>query len=187
MSAVDDAIKDVGLAVTIIRSAGNIDTYAYVSPKIQKYHERDALFPTDSGVTDGDLLQTGNYSFLVRSIMRDERAGEFFMYRIKLFHCNATIAVKEYNSTTKTFTTVKSNVPCCIIDDASAMSTSDRAVVMPGYAGRDNLYYLYVQSSAGITKNSILVDENNRSLRVSGSINPYSAKGLLEVPVKLES
>ena len=186
MSAVDQAIQDVGLAATIVRSSGNLSTYAYISPKVKQYYERDALFPTDSGIADGDLLlASGNY-YLVRSLIKDERSGEFFMYRAKLFICNNLVTRKEYNSSTKAFAINTTNISCLIIDAATAMTMSDRAVVMPGFSGKDNLYYLYAQSVAGITKNSLIEDDSSRSLRVSGNINPYFARGLVEVPVKIE-
>lgn len=187
--SVDDILKSVGATCTIIRTGGNVDTYLYINPKgsFEKSapYERNAMMPTDSGVVEGDLIQYLSDYFLAVSVFQDRRVGEFFYNKVRLFRCNNTITVKAYNSTTKVFADSKTGVPCLVID-SNAYLTSDRGVVVPGFSGRDDIYYLYAQQSAGIGKNSILVDASSNHLRVADNINFYFASGLIEAPVKLE-
>lgn len=187
-SSIDAVLKTVGEAVTIIRTGGNISTYLYISPKgswlTRAYYERDGMMPTDSGIVVGDLISHLTNYYLVTALFDDRRVGEFFYYKVRLFKCNKSITIRAYNDTTKEFANASTNVPCLIID-TNAMTASDRAVAVPGFGGRDNVYYMYIQSSSGITKNSIIVD-GSTSFRVAGNVNPYFTTGVYEVPLKIE-
>jgi len=186
--SVNSAIQDVGLAAVIKRSSGDISTYIYIKPKLKAGgYEFEAWLPTDCGVVDGDLIEvTGSLStdnYFVSNLVPDERAGDFFKYNAKLFRCNHTIAIKSYNKTTKRFDDEQTGVPCLIID-GGASQMSDRGMMIPGFSGKDDTYYLYCQFGI-LDRKSKIVDEGNRALEVAGSINPYFAKGLVEVPVKV--
>jgi len=189
VGSVDEVLKSVGEPVTIIRTGGNVSTYLYINPKgsfeRSAPYERNCMMPTDSGVISGDLIQHGSDYYLVVNLFEDRRVGEFFDYKARLFKCNTTVAVKAYNSMTKAFANVKTGVPCLIID-SNAYLMSDRGVTVPGYSGRDDVYYLYAQSGAGIDKNSILVDAASNHFRATDNINAFFASGVVEVPVKLE-
>lgn len=184
--SVDQTIKDVGIAATIVRTSGNLSTYVYIYPKApaQRNWERESLLPTDSGLADGDLILASGKYYLVTSWLQDERVGEVFLYKAKLICCNDAVSVKAYSG--GNWIDEKTNVPCLILDGTS-MAMSDRGIVVPGFSGKDDVHYLYIQSSAGVDRNSLIVDSSNRSLRVAGGPNPYYSKGLLEVPVRLEA
>jgi len=191
MSKVDAAIAKVGLPASIVRAAGDLDTYILVSPKARSASasfEFEAWLPTDSGATFGDLVQVTfknqTISYLIVNLVEDERAGQFFKFNARVARCNHTITVKDYDGTTKQFTTTKTGVPC-LITDGGTMQMSDMGVVLPGFGGKDGTYYLYCQPN-GIDRKSVLTDEDNNRLKISGEINPYFAKGLVEIPVKVE-
>lgn len=189
-SPVDEVIRSVGLACTIVRTSGNVSTYFYINPgkswKDAAPYARDGMMPTDSGVVSGDLIQYGSEYYLVVAILDDRRAGEFFFHKIRLFKCNNTITIKSYDAATKAFIDSKTGVPCLIVDGRASVM-SDRGIMVPGYTGKDLSYYLYAQDGAGISKNSIMVDLAGRHLRALDSINYYFAGGLVEVGVKLEA
>lgn len=188
MSVIDQVLQTVGEAVTIIRTGGNISTYLYINPKgswsTKAYYERDGMMPTDSGVVVGDLISHLTNYYLITALFEDRRVGEFFYYKTRLFKCNKNVTIRAYNDTTKEFANASTNVPC-LIADTNAMTSSDKAIVIPGFGGRDNVYYMYIQSSSGITKNSIIVD-GSTSFKVAGNVNPFFAGGLYEVPLKIE-
>lgn len=192
MGAVDDVIKSVGVSSTIIRTIGNLSTWLYISPKgsflgSRAAYEREAMVPTDSGIVIGDLVHFANDYFLVVSLFEDRRVSEFFYYKAKLYRCNETITVQAYNATTKSFANSNTGIRCLIVSSQAALD-SDKGVVIPGFRGSDDVFYLYAQKSSlsGITKNSILIDSSLNKLRVGNGINPYFASGLIEVPVKME-
>jgi len=187
--SVNPAIQDVGLAAIIKRSAGDVSTYVYIKPKSKAGgYEFEAWLPTDCGVVDGDLIEVaGTYAtenYFVINIVPDDRAGDFFKFNVKLFRCNHIVAIKSYNKTTKKFDSVQTGVPCLIID-GGAIQMSDRAVIIPGFNGKDGSYFLYCQPN-GINRNSVIIDDAGVLLKIAGTINPYFAKGLIEVTVKAE-
>ena len=191
MSKVDLAIQKVGLATSIIRTGGNVDTYTLIKPKAKVQstaYDFEAWLPTDSTVVVGDLLRVTfalkTIDYLVVNAVEDERAGQFFKYNARVIKCNHTITVKDYDSTTQTFTNTATGVPCLIVDGGT-LQMSDKGVVLPGFGGTDGTYYLYCQPNS-IDRKSAIVDENNRNLKISGNINPYFADGLIEIPVKVE-
>jgi len=188
--SIDDVLKSVGEACEIVRSTGNIDTHFYANPKSNwgktAPYERDVMIPSDSGVVEGDLITHLSDKYLVVSVFQDRRVGEFFLNKVRLFKCNATVTVRAYSATTKEFADQETGVPC-LITRSSATLMSDKGVTVPGFAGRDGGYYLYAQSVAGINKNSILTDEDGNRFRVASDIDIFFASGIVEVPVKLEA
>jgi len=188
-SPVDATLQAVGEPITIIRTGGNVSTHFYMSPKGiavgRKPYERDVMMPTVSGVLCGDLILHRNENYLVVYVFEDRRVGEFFYYKVGLYKCNLIVSVKKYNAGTKAFADTQTGVKCLIVGD-SASTPSDRGIAIPTRMGRDDVYYVYAQASAGIDKNSILVDANSNHFRVMEGINLFFADGLVEAPVKLE-
>lgn len=189
----DDLIQQVGIEATIVRDAGNVDTYVYIDPRIKNTSfntmpfERQAMLATTAGIVEGDLLLAGGDYYLVISAIKDQRAGEYWADKARLFRCNHTVSIKAYNETTKQFAVTKSNVPCLIVSQSDRMRiATDRGVVLPTYKGQDADYGLFIQASSGVDKNSRMVDENNYPLSVCANINPYFVKGLLDVPVRID-
>jgi hypothetical protein len=187
--SVNDAIQSVGVAGVIKRTPTDINIYVYIKPKLKAVtHEYEAWFETDSGVVDGDLIAVtvgGSLTYyLVAGLVPDERASEFFKYNAKLFRCNHTIKTLILDDTTKKFVDGITGIPC-LITDGGITQMSDRGVVLPGFGGKDDTYSLYCQPN-GITRKSALVDDDGRQLKISGNINPYFAKGIYEISIKLE-
>lgn len=187
--SVNDAIESVGVAATIKRDAGDVATTVYIKPKLKAAtYEYEAWLKTDSTIVDGDLVEVtvgGALTYyLLAGLVPDERVGDFFKYNAKLFRCNHTISIKDLDDDTKKFVVTKADIPCLIID-GNLTQMSDRGVVLPGFGGKDTTYYLYCQPN-GITRKSALIDDGDRQLKITGTINPYYSKGLYEISVKLE-
>lgn len=187
----DDLIQEVGMAATIVRDAGNIETYAYIDPKVKSTSfntmpfEREGMFPTTATVAEGDLLLAGGDYYLVIGVRKDQRAGEYWGDKARLFRCNHTVTIREFVS--GAFAITKSNIPCLLVSQSDRMRiATDRGVVLPAYKGQDADYAMFVQTTSGVDKNSRMVDENNYPLSVCGNINPYFVKGLLDVPVRID-
>ena len=190
--SVNASIVDVGLPASIIRTAGDISTSIYIKPKAKSgaSYDFNAWMTTDSGAVVGDLVnvtfELKTISYLVITLVEDERAGEFFKYNVKLMRCNRTVTVKKWVAGSNDFTDSVTDVPCLITGDRAVTVDSDRAVVIPGFAAKDNTYYMYIQPN-DIGKEDKLVDDKGISLSISGGVNPYFADGSLhEIQVKIE-
>lgn len=184
--SVDAAIKDVGLAATIVRAVGDVATYVYLKPKAKLANDFqfEAWLTTVSGVVNGDLvLYDGGY-YLVANVVPDKRAGDFFKVGVVLYRCNNTISTRGYDKDSKKFIALVSDIPCLVID-TGMLQMSDKAVVLPVYTGRDSSYTVICQPNE-IDRNSKLIDDTGISLSIAGEVNPYFVKGLVQFPVKIE-
>jgi hypothetical protein len=185
MAGIDETIKEIGLATTIIRAAGDVETYTYIKPKLKSApFDYEGWMMTDSTVVAGDLILASSNHYLIVGLSKDERVGEFFKYNVRLFRCNHTIDIKQFNRAQKSFTEIKSNIPCLIVDKGITQ-ISDKGLVTPGFSGTDDSYSLYCQPNE-IKDTYVLNDDANNKLRVAGEINPYFADGLICIPVKIE-
>ena len=190
---INDSIQHIGLPATIIRTSGNITTYAAIRPiaKAASYSsmpfEREGMFPTTSGVVKGDLILFDDLYYLVVNARRQNTAGDYLMDRVRLFECNHIVTVKNQDETTKAWVVKTSSVPCLIISQSDrANIATDRSVILKDYRGQDAGYVLFCQSTAGIDRKSRIIDENNVPLSVTGNVDPYFVNGLIEVQVKIE-
>lgn len=207
MGAVDEVIRSVGLSCTIIRPGGstwgaspwgtfrwgaddginNVSTYIYLNPKDAKgTYERNPMLPTDCGVVGGDLIQVLTDYYLVAGLIEDRRVGEFFNYKARLFKCNSVVTVRAQNVGTKLFANVSTGVRCLITQTLIGAS-EDKSIIVPGYGGKDRLFYCFVALTAGVNKNNILVDSIGRAFRVTEDMDPLYAPGLLRAMVKIEN
>lgn len=185
MGGIDETIREIGLAITIVREAGDVETYAYVKPKLkQATYDYEAWFMTDSGVVLGDLILSSGIHYLVVGISRDERVQEFFKYNVRLYRCSHTVTVKRFSRDDKDFVVTIADIPCLIVDQG-IMQLTDKAIAIPGFSGTDDSYSLYCQPH-DIKDDDVLVSNTGNKLRISGDLNPFFAEGLISVPVKVE-
>ena len=186
MPGIDETIEAIGLAATIVRAAGDVSTYIYIDPKLKSApYDYKSWMMTDSTVVSGDLILMSGYHYLVVGVSKDERVGEFFKYNVRLFRCNHVISVNIYDRPNRKFTSVKTDIPCLVVDKGIAQIT-DKGLIIPGFSGTDESFTLYCQPN-GITEENVLQDENGNSLRPAGVISPYFTDGLVAIPFTMET
>lgn len=190
MSAVDDVIKTVGIACTLIRTGGNVSTFFYANPKDNWSsgvpYERSVMMPTDSSIVSGDIVSQGSDYYLAVNTLEDRRAGEFFYYRVRMYKCNSLVTIRSQNPTTKLFVDSSTNVQC-LITQLSSETSEDKSIVVPQYSGRDKLFNCFMPSSKNLNKNQILVDASGRQFRVTENMDPLYAVGVVRAMVKWEN
>lgn len=183
--SLDDTIKEIGLAATIVREPTSVSTYAYIKPKLKSApYDYEAWMMVTSGVVSGDLIFCNSAYYLVVGVSKDERVGQFFKYNVRLFRCNHTISIREYARGSKTFDEVKADVPCLVVDKGITQIT-DRGLVTPGFSGKDDSYSLYCQPN-DIKEKYVFADDSGNKLRIAGELNPYFVDGLYCISVTIE-
>lgn len=190
MSAVDDLLKTAGEPCTIIRNSGNVSTYFYTSPKDNwnkgAAYERNVIMPTTSTVVGGDIIQHRSDYYIVINTLEDRRVGEFFLIKARYYKCNSTVTVRSRTAQGDGFQDFKTGVRCLITQTLTNIS-EDRSMMIPRYTGRDKEFYCFVSSTAGITKNHILVDQGGKKYRVMDDIDFTFADGVVRLSLKWEN
>lgn len=185
MSLVDENIRLAGMTATLIRTPSNVTSSCWKGTLARKgleparAYERFYLFPSDSGVVEGDLVQIGSEFFLAMSLSREEEFGELQCFQGTLYRCNSTVTVRKYNGTTKVFDDFKTGVRCLIVrSSARVQAEDDRADAVDWGRGTTNMFTCYLQEGVGFSKDCLLVDQDQRQFRATDDQNPTVVDGV---------
>ena len=197
MSEFDETIRIGGKSATIIRTPTNITTYIMNDvtgmlvgkrrPDPMTDYENGFILPSDCGVVNGDLLLADSKYYLVMSLQAEKPFGELSFYRGMLYECNSLVSIYSYSTTTKKHSVlVKADVSCLITQVRAQAMNDDKAMAIREYRGKIQPFQVFMQSSAGLTKDHIIVDQNNRRFRVAKDFDPFITENILQTQVLWE-
>jgi len=193
VSLIDDTIKMAGSKMSVIRTPSNLSSWfreGTMSKKglePSKSYERFFLIPTDSGVVEGDLIQNGSEFFLVMSLAKQESFGEFLAYQGTLYKCNSIVTVRKFNSSTDAFADAATGVNCVIARALAGPGLTpakdDVNTAVSWMKGLGKIFNLFIQNSATVDKNSLIIDASGRQFRISSDSDPFVTNGVLSAEV----
>lgn len=192
MSNQNEAIRLAGRAVTILRTGGNVSTYMYDAelgdlpgkrrPDPFFDFEVGMLFPTDSTITEGDLIQAGSEYFLTMSVAEKRLGNILRSYRGMLYRCNAVVSIKNFSGSS-----IATGVHCLITQARVREQDEDKALIERRNKGRTQPFQLFMRDSEGLIKTSYIEDASSRRFRVSKQFDPFIAGGIVQAELMWEN
>ena len=181
-------LTGAGKTLTIIRAGGNKTVILYIKAKLKAaaLYAREFLAEyEDDGLQEGDLLQDGSDYYLVPALQKIDVDVSQAIFKGFLYKCNSVVTVRQYNSGTKEYEDLTTDVNCLITDTLFSGDEDRNTIMRRGtYRGRDIYYFLYIQSVSGFTKKTPVVDAMGRQFKVIDEMNPFFASGIIEARLK---
>lgn len=186
-----------GIPIQIVRTPSNINTYMFYGALGRiagKYranpedaYQNGYYLPTDCGAVSGDLILADSEYYLLVSIEKIFDNGMLACYRGMLYKCNSVVTIKSFNSTTKKHDTVKkSNVHCLMTQVRAQEWNDDKVMVVREYRGRTQPFQVFLRESEGLTKDDIIIDQDNRRFRVGKDFDVFTSDGITQTQVFYE-